>query len=364
MLDFYTSPVITEHQTHVGIDTFKQRIDQDPEVHTDPITVTMPMNRRYQALRDPMPSSTFSSLPGMKWSDNTKNSSSISTGLIDCIRQTVIGEGNIFDGRFGLRRITYADYAASGRSTSFIEDVVRHEVVPFHANTHTEVSQTGRQTSRLRENARDIIQQAVGAGVEDVVIFGGSGSTFAVNRMVDILDLKKEMTYRTPGLWSLSAHMGIIPIFSHGAKRAQMSLSSKRAARDISIKSNLQLNFFDIKIALSKLAVFSAGSNVTGILTDVDTISSLLHQHSALALWDYAAAAPHVSINMNPDGEQGPRNKGLSLSRLTSLLAVQRYETSPVHREEGATPDIIEPLPAGLEFRIKQEIGAGYIERQ
>ncbi|CAF4860901.1 unnamed protein product, partial [Rotaria socialis] len=41
-------------------------------------------------------------------------------------------------------------------------------------------------------------------------------------------------------------------------------------------------------------------SNVTGIRTDVDNISTLVHQYCGLIFWDYAAAAPYVKIDMKP----------------------------------------------------------------
>ena len=44
----------------------------------------------------------------------------------------------------------------------------------------------------------------------------------------------------------------------------------------------------------------SAASNVTGILSDVDSITVMLHTYGALALWDYATAGPYVRIDMNP----------------------------------------------------------------
>src|SRR5512141_1250818 len=111
--------------------------------------------------------------------------------LIDLIRASVIGEDAAVRGPYGVRRVTYADYTASGRSLSFIEDYIRDAVLPLYANTHTESSGTGLQTSRFREEARRIIRESLGGNPADhVVIFTGSGSTGAIDKLVDVLNLR------------------------------------------------------------------------------------------------------------------------------------------------------------------------------
>src|ERR1022692_4623242 len=110
--------------------------------------------------------------------------------LLERVRRGIVGEGELIDGPFGLLRVTYADYTASGRALDFIEDFIRNAVLPRYANTHTESSATGLQTTRLREDARRIIRDAVGGTGDDLVIFCGSGATAAVNKLIGILELR------------------------------------------------------------------------------------------------------------------------------------------------------------------------------
>ena len=50
--------------------------------------------------------------------------------LVELIRASVIGEDEAVAGPFGIRRVTYADYTASGRALAFIEDYLRDAVLP------------------------------------------------------------------------------------------------------------------------------------------------------------------------------------------------------------------------------------------
>src|SRR5499426_2599705 len=114
----------------------------------------------------------------------------LETPLLRRIRESVIGDDQLMWGPFGPRRVTYADYTASGRSLRFIEEFILDEVLPRYANTHTESSGTGLQTTRLREDARAIIRDCVGGDEQTVVIFTGAGSTGAVDKMIRILGIR------------------------------------------------------------------------------------------------------------------------------------------------------------------------------
>lgn len=57
-----------------------------------------------------------------------------------------------------------------------------------------------------------------------------------------------------------------------------------------------------------KIGTFAAVSNVSGKVSDVDTLAAVLHQNDALAFFDYDAAAPYsLNIDMNPCPAQQQR---------------------------------------------------------
>ena len=217
------------------------------------------------------------------------------SALIDKIRNSVIGEGQMVTTAFGKKPLIYADYTASGRSLTFIEDFIRERVLPFYANTHTEASFTGEQTTKLREQARNTIRQAVGADDRHAVIFTGSGATSAINKLVDILGMRSNrdddpVVFVGP----YEHHSNELPWRESNARVVRIPLNKEGAICRPALEAAL------IKYAGSglKIGSFSAASNVTGIKSDVERISELLHRYGALSFWDYAAAAPYCRIDM------------------------------------------------------------------
>jgi selenocysteine lyase/cysteine desulfurase len=45
-----------------------------------------------------------------------------------------------------------------------------------------------------------------------------------------------------------------------------------------------------------KIGSFSAASNVTGVLTATNDVSTLMHRANGWAFFDYASAAPYIDV--------------------------------------------------------------------
>ncbi len=328
--------------------------------------------------------------------------------LIDRIRESIIGADRAIATPYGRRRVTYADYTASGRALEFIEDYIREQVLPLYANTHTETSGTGLQTTRFREEAREIIHEAVAGNDDDIVLFCGSGATGAINKLVEILNIR--LPAELDQAYDLSGQIPdeerpivFIGPYEHHSNELPWRESIAEVV-EIEEDADGLIDLEDLEQKLvayedrpMKVGSFSAASNVTGIGSKTRKTSVLLHEYGALSFWDFAAAGPYVDIEMNMSGDElaykdavflsphkfigGPGTPGVLVVK-ENLVDTRvptepgggtvayvnseehRYLDDPVHREEGGTPAIVESIRAGLVFQLKETVGHEAIEER
>ncbi|GBD85883.1 putative cysteine desulfurase [bacterium BMS3Abin02] len=330
--------------------------------------------------------------------------------LIELIRSSVVGADTAIDGPFGPRRVTYADYTASGKPLSFIESYIRDVVLPFYANTHTETSGTGLQTTRFREEARSIIKRCLGGNDDEhAVIFCGSGSTGAIDKLTTILGIRipaelDERHHLTDHIPSKDRPVVFVGPYEHHSNELPWLES---IADVVEIREDddghvdlghLETMLVEYRDRPLRIGSFSAASNVTGIITDASAVSSLLHRHGALSFWDFAAAAPYVAVELRSPNTHGDDykdavfvspHKFIGGPQTPGVLAVRRdllhnrvpsvpgggtvsyvssfehhYLRDQEHREEGGTPAIIESIRAGLVFQLKETVGPDEIRRR
>ena len=308
----------------------------------------------------------------------------------------MIGDDTVLDGPFGPRRMVYADATASGRSLSFIKDFIRDQVFPMYGNTHTEASATGGHTTALREDARRLIHEAVNGAEDDVVIFCGTGATGAIDKLIRLLSWDprdRPVVFIGP----YEHHSNELPWRESTAEL--VTIREDRAGA-------IDLDHLDYELRRHtdrplKIGSFSAASNVTGIVTDVDRLAIALHRYGALSCFDYAAAGPYLPIDMNAappilDGHLaykdavfvsphkfigGPGTPGVLIAKRSLLRnripsvpgggtilfvspSEHAYHPDPAIREEGGTPGIVESIRAGLVFALKEQVGTDEIGRR
>eukprot|EP00736_Rhodelphis_marinus_P002512 Rmarinus@m.27048 len=326
------------------------------------------------------------------------------------LRSAIIGEGTPFITPFGVRRLVYCDYTASGRAVSFIEDYIRDQVLPNYANTHTSASQTGLQTSLFRHEARSYVKRCVNGYRKDKVIFVGSGATGAIHKLIMCLRLHRGSDGSGWGgpldeqpivlVGAYEHHSNLTPWRESVAKVIMVSEDPTRGGVNIKHLSHLLKQYSNGRRQM--IGSFSAASNLTGILEDVNSISILLHRHGALAFFDYAAAGPYVDIDMNPvisgpDRELaykdaifisphkfvgGVSSPGVLVVKKDLLRTPMpsmgggggavffvthddhRFLKNVEEREEAGTPAIVGSVRSALAFQLKAAIGTEYIRKR
>ncbi len=337
---------------------------------------------------------------------------------LDQIRTQIIGRDLLIETPFGQRHLLYADYTASGRAVRFIEEKISN-ILASYANTHTEDDYTGKYMTRLLHQAEDRIKELVNAGEQGRIISVGSGTTGALLKLQQILGIyippvTRERLYKSIER-SKCADEGLLEeieinkpiIFVSSYEHHSNELMWRESFAEVVVvgmdqEGLLDLDDLNTKLAAdefksrSKLASFSAGSNITGVKTDVYEVARICHRHGVPVMYDFAAIAPYVEIDMNRDSDSyfdaiffsphkflgGPGTSGILIfnenlyrSDLPPTAAgggTVDYVGYQAHdfmkdieaREKAGTPPILQTIKTALVMDLKEKIGCDVIHER
>ncbi len=324
---------------------------------------------------------------------------------LDYITCQIIGNDLGFDTPFGERNILYADYTASGRAVKFIEDKLQN-ILCSYANTHTEDDYSGKYLTQLFHDALKTIKKLVNAGETGRIISVGSGSTGALKKLQEIIGIyippvTKERIFHSIEKTGTDRPVVFIGPYEHHTNELMWREAFVEVVV-IGLDSYGRIDTHDLAEKIRdkayedrfKVASFSAGSNITGIRTDVYEIAKICHDNDCLIFYDFAAVAPYVEINMNKDKDSyfdaiffsphkflgGPGASGILVFReqlyrkdlppttagggTVDFVGFGAHDFSKdiETREMAGTPPILQTIKAALALDLKEKIGVHKIE--
>ncbi len=316
-------------------------------------------------------------------------------------RRNIVGIDQEYSTPYGIKKIIYCDWIASGRLYGPIEERMASAFGPFVGNTHTETSETGSVMTWAYHHAQEIIKRHVNAGPDDVLIAAGAGMTAVINKFQRILGLKGCSYPKTARC--LSDTERPVVFITHIEHHSNQTSWYETMADVVMIEpgSGLTVDPASLQRALDKysdrkfkIGSFSACSNVTGVSTPYHKLARVMHENGGLCFIDFAASAPYVDIDMHPADAMekldaifysphkflgGPGSSGIlifdkSLYKTnvpdqpgggtvdwTNPWGEYKYVDSIESREDGGTPGFLQVIRAALATELKEMMGTANI---
>ena len=328
--------------------------------------------------------------------------------------------------------LIYCDHTASNRALHSIERFIYQTVLPLYANTHTTTNFTGSQCTAWLAESRQIVAEAcnartTGKASTDVVLFTGNGATGAIELALNLAVGAWQAKYARYGgerkrrivvyIGPIEHHSNMLPFRELKNRFVQDEsvevelcnvppVSAMNGAVDLHAFEAMLVQQDKVDTALGtaattatdddssclKIGCFSAASNVTGLISDIPTITALLKKHGVLSFIDYATAAPYMPIDVNLTNTNAgapidaafiSTHKLLGGINTPGILIVKKslidrtipppnrvgggtvfyttesdtlYTTNWIERNEGGTPNVIGCIRSGLAFLTRKKL--------
>jgi len=312
-------------------------------------------------------------------------------------RNNIIGVDLEFESPYGIKKMIYTDWTASGRLYGPIEEKMMDDFGPYVANTHTETTESGTAMTIAYHKAKHIIKKHVNCNEDDVLIVSGTGMTGVVNKFQRILGLKvpENLAKYTDIPDDIKPVVFITHMEHHSNQTSWLETMAKvevipPCSEGLFCMDNLKELLKKYKDTPLKIASITGGSNVTGIQTPYHEIAKVMHEHGGVCFVDFACAAPYVDIDMHPEDEDayldaiffsphkflgGPGtcgvlvfNKKLYHNMIpdcpgggtvswTNPWGEHKYFDNIEDREDGGTPGFLQTIKTALAVKLKEQMG-------
>ncbi len=320
-------------------------------------------------------------------------------------RDNIVGIDLEFESPYGVKKIVYTDWTASGRLYRPIEEKILNDFGPYVANTHTETTESGTAMTLAYHKAKDIIKKHINCNEDDVLIMAGNGMTGVVNKFQRILGLKvpENLEKYTKIPDEIRPVVFITHMEHHSNQTSWLETIAKvevipPCPKGLFCMDNLKVLLEKHKDCPLKIASVTGGSNVTGIQTPCHEIAKVMHEHGGVCFVDYACAAPYIDIDMHPNDEEayldavffsphkflgGPGTSGvLAFNKKlyhnmipdcpgggtvswTNPWGEHKYFDNIEDREDGGTPGFLQTIKTALAIKLKEQMGVeNMLERE
>ncbi|WP_270987291.1 aminotransferase class V-fold PLP-dependent enzyme [Campylobacter upsaliensis] len=296
-----------------------------------------------------------------------------------------------------LRKNTlYLDFAASALALKSVEKRIK-SILPFYANTHSESSLNAFKMQKLYEEARIKIKKSLNLNEDFALIACGTGSSGAIKKFQELLGLYAPPVLKQKYLSQIdpkSLPLVLVGPYEHHSNELSFREALCECVR-VPLDKQGEIDFAFLKRILSLnqkrqiIASFSLASNVTGILSDYEKISTLVRQYGGLVAFDASSFIPYKNIPCKfYDALFISAHKLIGGVGSCGLLAIKKtlcgttpsfaaggtvgyvsrtshnYLCNEENLEEGGTPGILQLIRASLAFEIRDKIGLDYIEKK
>jgi selenocysteine lyase/cysteine desulfurase len=330
-------------------------------------------------------------------------------------RKNIIGIDAEIETPYGIKKLVYADWIASGRLYSPIEKRIVDDIGPMVGNTHSESTATGKAMTAAYHQAQKIVKNHVNADENDVLIFTGTGMTSAISKLQRIIGLKVPEQAKKYCAITLANNMKCSELHSENrpvifithTEHHSNHTSWLETLADVVVlepSPDLTVNPDALRKEIVKykdrpllIGSFSACSNVTGYFPPYYELARIMHENRGYCFIDFAASAPYVDIDMHPADklEQldaiffsphkflgGPGSAGVLIFnkelyknhipdmpgggtvKWTNRWGGYSYITDIEVKEDGGTPGFLQGIKAALSVVLKESMGTKMIRKR